>query len=180
VNTAGVDVTTATASAKGWLPVHVVGLQGDVSGLTVLQGLGADVNAKTLGAGWRPFHYAAASRSIPTVQWLLKQGADVNAATSGSETALHFAARVGSLEMVDFLIEQGADMHAKRKQDGATTAHYAASARTSARKQIFQRFLEHGSDSQTLRTDNRQRPADFADFACFYIVCNLRSMILAN
>jgi hypothetical protein len=75
--------------------VHVAGLHGDVSGLTVLQGLGADVYAKTLGAGWTPFHYAAAPRAIPTVQWLLKQGADVNAATSGSETALHFAAMGG-------------------------------------------------------------------------------------
>ncbi len=99
---------------------------GDLAGIRMLLGAGADVNARN-ESGMTPLMRAAGTGRTDIIQELLEHGADMNAARSDGFTALSFAAFFGHSEALRLLLARGADVTAKSRF--GTSAEMWASAR---------------------------------------------------
>jgi len=98
-----------TYSQDGYTALGLAAFFGHLEIVTLLLGLGAEVNAVSRNAMVvRPLHSAAAGRHLAVAQVLLAHGADVHAKSHGGWTALHSAADHGQIEFIRILLEHGA------------------------------------------------------------------------
>ncbi len=85
---------------------------GDMTAVTALTAMGADVNTREPDTGNSSLHAAAWQGSVQAVEVLVKAGAAVNATNHQGLTALMTAASEGHLEVVRFLLSKGAGVDA--------------------------------------------------------------------
>ena len=85
---------------------------GDVEGVKMLLGAGADANTRSKAkkhGNARPLHWAASAGNVGVISALLGAGADPNAATDGGLTPLHWAAWKNRANAIKALLAGGAD-----------------------------------------------------------------------
>lgn len=98
-----------TYSPDGYTALGLASFFGHLEIVTLLLGLGAEVNVVSRNdMAVRPLHSAAAGRHLAVAQVLLAHGADVHAKSHGGWTALHSAADHGQIEFIRLLLEHGA------------------------------------------------------------------------
>lgn len=95
------------AERNGVSPLHIAIEQGALDIVTLLIGVGADLNA--LGElNKTPLHFAVSK--LPILEYLLKAGANLNLQDDDQSTPLHVAVIAESLEAVELLVEHGANL----------------------------------------------------------------------
>ena len=94
---------------KGWPPLSVAALLGEVGIVEQLLARGAPVDARDT-EGNTPLHRAASKGRVKSMEILIANGCNVNAVNKANETALYFAARAGQLNTVRLLLKYGADI----------------------------------------------------------------------
>ena len=111
----GADVNMT--GAGGERPLHYAAGFGQLGALWALVKLGAELEAKMLGA--TALHVAAQEGQVEALKVLAELGADKEAKNRQGATPLHLAAQEGGVEAVQVLVELGADIGARR-DDGWT------------------------------------------------------------
>ena len=116
---AGADVNGRDSG--GFTPLHVAAINGDVSQLEILIGLGADVHATTMDR-LNAMHYA---KTPEVVRFLASRGASVQS-DGYSESPLQWACMGGHVDLVRAFIELGADVNFRDEEGmGVTPLHFA-------------------------------------------------------
>jgi ankyrin repeat protein len=118
------DVDTATA--LGWLPLHLAVHRGSEGIVKTLLDLGADVNARVGGTDDTALKWAVITNKGSIVRVLLEHGANVSNIDKRGWTVLLWAAAYGLSGMVKQLLAYGADLAAASQNRRWTALHVAA------------------------------------------------------
>ncbi|CAH9094890.1 unnamed protein product [Cuscuta europaea] len=107
-------MTASNRDDRGWTPLHIVALKGDLKEVRRLLDEGIDANVAAWGPkapGVTPLHLAAKGGHVKVMDKLLEHGADIDARTKGASggwTPLHHAAKERKKKAINFLIRNGA------------------------------------------------------------------------
>ena len=126
----------------GETPLMHAARSGQLEAVTVLAGIGADVNATESWNGQNALMWAAAEGHLRIVQTLIARGVDIHARSNSGATSLLFAARKGSLDAVRALLDAGADVTVARP-DGATPLLVAV---INGHEDLVDLLLDRGAD----------------------------------
>lgn len=108
---------------KGFSPLHLAVLVGNIEIVKILEEKGADVNLKNNNGG-TPLFYACRKGDKVVADYLIKKGASVNIANHNGVTPLHFACKSGNLELIKLLEAHGVNFNVMDCTKG-NALHYA-------------------------------------------------------
>ena len=122
--------------------MHAAAREGYADTLSLLLGLGADVDGRGL-SNQTPLHQASWSGKVDAGKCLLDHGANIDARSDGEWTPLFLAAIQGRVEFARMLLERGAAIDV-RNGTGSSPLHWAAQG---GEIQVVQLLLDYGANS---------------------------------
>jgi len=126
---------------SGYTPLMSAVRRGDLDGVKLLFGAGAEVDLEVLSVS--PIHVAAEHSNIAMIRFLLESGANSEMPDPNENKPLHAAAKVGNIEVVQELIDCGVDVD-PFNDDGATPLHLAAAG---GHFEVVKVLVEAGHDT---------------------------------
>ncbi len=141
-----------------WKTLWCASQYGDFDLVSVLLGLGVDVEIVESSFGFTPLHNAAKFGHVDIVEILLEDGnAKLEGKTKAGDnpntdrTALHLACQYGQVNLVNYLISQGANVHATDCM-GQTPLWFAS---FNGHVEVIKLLIEYGANVDYARVDGQ-------------------------